>query len=124
MSMTMPPRSGTAQSSWAIGGDPSNMKKKKRYFTPNQIRDEIDRYIDKMRKCEDSAQAYEHKARQFKEAGDWIQAEFDEKQAEIYRKKAKRIKDVRLVHLKQKLAEMNTELLPGVISDKDRSVQA
>lgn len=101
-------------------------KIKKRFLTANQIRDEIDKYKEKAERLRQSAEAYELKAKELRKAGPSLEedAKCAEEQAKKNWASIKRIKESRLPKLKEKLAEWSTELLPGVIADGDRSIQA
>lgn len=100
-------------------------KPKKRYFTANQIRDEIDRYKTKAQKLMDSAAAYDLKADELYKINSWSEdASFAREQAKKLRRSAERINEKRLPYLSQKLAEFCTEVIPSIIPDGDRSVQA
>lgn len=100
-------------------------RQKKRYLTANQIRDDIDRYKKKALDLEVQATGMEQHAKRLSgtiravEECRWL-----EDQARKARRAANRIYKNRLPALKQKLAEWSTELLPGVITDGDRSIQA
>lgn len=100
-------------------------KRKKRYLTANQIMEEIEKYQAKALSLQQRAELAD------KVAKDLCQKEslyedgvLRSELAKQLRKSAARILDTRLPRLKQKLSEMNTRLLPGVIEDEDESVQA
>ena len=98
-------------------------KPKKRYQTCNEIRDEIERYQQKALRFVQQAEALELSAKELaKSALHGEAAAYNRTQAAKARRSAQRIHDKRLPLLKQKLAEWNTELLPGVITDGDRSI--
>lgn len=100
-------------------------RKKRRYFTANEIRDAIDLYKVKAQKFSESADAYDLKADELFRTNDPKLAEdagFAREIAKKRRRSANRIKDKKLPYLAQKLAEWSTDLLPGMGSD--RSVEA
>ena len=82
----------------------------KRYNTSQQIVREIDKAKEQFSKLIDQALVQENMGR--------------ESEAKSLRVKARQIKDNRLDMLKAKLAEFQTDLLPGVITDGDRSIPA
>lgn len=97
---------------------------KKRFLTANQIRDEIDAYKLKYQKFTDQAAALDMKADEMARQGfDSESINWNREQAKRVRATAARIKEVRLVKLKEKLAEWMTPQLPG-LDNGDRSVQA
>lgn len=96
-------------------------KTKKRYESISQIYDEIDRYKLKARKFQDAANALDVKADMIarSEHAD-LNAEligFTREQAAKHRRSAFRIENKKLIQLKQKLAEFQTQTLPGVVPD-------
>lgn len=99
-------------------------KPKARYFTANQIRDKIDQYKRRQRALMDSAAALEYRADLLiKHPLTAEDAVFAREQAKKKRRASARIEDKSLVKLKEKLAEFNTETIPGIIPGGDRSVQ-
>lgn len=101
-------------------------REKKRWMTANQIRDAIDEYKARAQNLMDTAATQDLKADRLYETQDPRLAEdasFAREQAKKMRRSAQRIYEIKLVKLKQRLAEWSTELLPGVISDGDRSIQ-
>lgn len=102
-------------------------KPRRRYYTANQIRDEIQRYKTKAQSLMDSAATLDVKADQLYKTNDPTLAEdasFAREQAKKRRHSAQRIFEKRIPYLKQKLAEWQTDTLPGIIKNGDRSVQA
>jgi L-lactate utilization protein LutB len=83
---------------------------KKRFTSAQQISAEIDKRKKEFNHLLDLAQVQEGLNRH--------------EDAKKLRVKARQIKDNQLDMLKEKLAEFNTELLPGVIKDGDRSIPA
>lgn len=100
---------------------------KRRYQTANQIRDDIDRFKRKAQKLMDSAAQLDKLADLMIENNPLdVNPEdiiYHREQAKKKRQSALRIEQRKLVHLKNKLAEFNTEILPG-IGINDRSIQA
>lgn len=100
-------------------------KEKKRYLTANQIREDIDKYKAKALRLVQQAEGLELHAKELdknplaKETAAWNRS-----QALKARKAAHRIHESKLKQLKEKLAEWQTDLLPGVLDKLDRSVQA
>lgn len=100
-------------------------KPKKRFLTANQIRDEIDAYKAKAIRLQQTAEALELASRELMKVPEMVEdAKFKMSQASKAHRASARIREVRLVKLKQKLSEFETQLLPGVIGDNDRSIQA
>lgn len=100
-------------------------KTRKRYLTANQIRDEIDKYKEKHRRFLEQAEGLELSADEFARTENGAEdAAYKREQAKKCRRSAQRIMEDRIPKLKQKLAEFATELLPGIITDGDRSIQA
>lgn len=99
-------------------------KPPKRYETANQIRDEIDACKERVRHKLAAAEAYDIEASNLFKAGHPYEedAAFKREQGKVLRRQAHRIETKRIPKLSEKLAEFNTELLPGVIPDGDRSV--
>lgn len=101
-------------------------KPKRRYYTANQIREEIDKYHAKIMKLEDLAKDYDRRAEELIALDDPLQSEaigFNRTRAEQVRRSVERILMKRLPHLAQKLAEFSTDVLPNC-GIEDRSVQA
>jgi hypothetical protein len=100
-------------------------KAKKRFQTPNQIRDEIDKFKDKALRFVQQAEGLELAAKELvKSPVTYEDGVFKREQAKKCRASARRIHEVKLRQLKEKLAEMNTNLIPGILDPMDRSVQA
>ena len=95
-----------------------------RYNTANDIRDKIDKYKAKAQKLMDSAAAMDLKATEFFKAGTEFaeDAAWHREQAKKKRKQAARIRDNTLETLKAKMAEFQTMIMPGIITDGDRSI--
>ena len=104
------------------------MKKrtKRRFNSTNQIRDEIDRWKAKAGAYNASADMLEIKAADlYKQGPEWTEeANYAKEMAKKKRASAGRIESRKLVKLKEKMAEFNTNLLPGIIADNERSVSA
>lgn len=86
------------------------MKKKRRYNTANDIRDDIERYNL------EQAEELEREVKRLVMRDDPKLAEligFKREQAKKLRKKSNRIMDKKMQHLKEKLAEWSTPPLPG-----------
>lgn len=98
---------------------------KKRYYTAQQIRADIDKWKAKARGLMDSAAALDLKADQFFKAGEEYKedAVWHREQAKKKRASALRIEHRKLVRLKEKLAEFYTKELPGMETE-DHSIQA
>lgn len=99
-------------------------KKVRRFDTSQQIEDEIDlarKHIDHKLAV---AQAYDIEADNLFKVGHPFSedAVFKREQAKVLRRQAYRIETKRIPKLREKLAEFKTELLPGVITDGDRSL--
>jgi hypothetical protein len=104
-------------------------KIKKRYRHAREINYAIDRYKLKAQKLRDSASALDMQADEMikpQNSGRWNreQITFNREQAKKKRQAAGRIEERTLSKLKEKLAEWQTDLLPGVITDGDRSIPA
>lgn len=102
-------------------------KPKRRFYTANQIRAEIDRYRVKADKLTGQAVIYDLKAGELVRLGDPNSAEeigFNREMAKKRRKSAARILDKKLPYLAQKLAEWQTDIMPGIITNGDRSVES
>jgi len=97
---------------------------KARYNTSNDIRDRIDLYKDKMQKLLNSAAALDMKAAEFFKAGPTFREDaiWHQEEAKKKRKQAGRIRDNTLGTLKSKMAEFQTEIMPDIITDGDRSI--
>ena len=103
--------------------DMNTKSKRKRYNHPNDIRDKIDKFRLKAQKLRDSAAALDNVADQFVKAGDSPeQVSFNREKAKKQRQAAGRIEDRTLAKLKEKLAEILTGLLPGIVDGCDRSI--
>lgn len=92
------------------------MKKKRRYNTANDIRDDIERYKRKAVQCLEQAEELEREVKRLVIRDDPKLAEligFKREQAKKLRKKSNRIMDKKMQHLKEKLAEWSTPPLPG-----------
>lgn len=98
------------------------MRVKKRYEHENQIRADIDRFKAKAQKLRDAASALDMRAdllvKNNGAGGFFGEISFARSQAEKKRKSAGRIETDRLVKLKQKLAEFQTEPIPGILPDR------
>lgn len=94
------------------------MKKrtKKRYNTANDIRDDIERYLAKMKRFQEIAEGLEVRADLMMRTGDNMveNSAYCRKQADKARRSAARIQEVKLKRLKEKLSEWMTPPLPGV----------
>jgi len=99
---------------------------KKRFLTAQQISREIDECKLKLQRLLDRASSYDLQADTLFKAGPGLKedAVYHREQAKKMRRSAFRIEKKRLPFLARKLAAFNTELLPGVIQDGDRSVSA
>jgi hypothetical protein len=103
------------------------MKKKtkpKRFLTAQSITREIDLYKLKLQRLLDRASSFDMQADDLFKSGLTEDATYHREQAKKMRRAAFRIEKKRLPFLARKLAAFNTELLPGVITDGDRSVSA
>lgn len=101
-------------------------KTKRRYESHTQIIDEIERYKVKMQRLLERSLLLESKAMLLvlQNDGRWNEdIALKRKEAAKLRRSAFRIENHKLPYLKQKLAEFNTELLPGT-GITDRSIQA
>lgn len=100
-------------------------KPKRRFYTANQIRDEIDAYKAKAIRLQQTAEALELASRELMKVPEMIEdAKYKLFQSKRARSASARITNDKLVKLKAKLAELTTDLLPEVIKDGDRSIQA
>lgn len=105
-----------------------NKKTARRYYTCNEIRDDIDKYKAKARKLLESADALEIKARQIISSSghnaQWVKERsgFNLSQADRKRRSARRIEEKTLVFLKNKLSEWMTPVMPGMPNENDRSI--
>ena len=114
-----------SQSSYINNPTMKRKAQKKRFNTAQAITREIDLYKDKAAKFLGRAEALDQEARGYIESGRNLQlAEDRQLEAKRYRKKVYNIEVHRLPFLARKLAAFQTELLPGVITDGDRSVSA
>lgn len=99
-------------------------KPKRRYYTAHEIRKDIARYQEKALKLQREAEAEEKIAAALYKKGP-LHAEltgFHAETAEKLRQSAARIYDKKLPRLKEKLAEFDTDLLPG-LGITDRSIE-
>ena len=95
---------------------------RKRYYTANQIRDDIDKWKAKAQKLRDAGAALDRKADMLFACGDVLlraDANYARETAEKRRASAGRIETRKLVKLKEKLAEFLTDPLPGTGAGKD-----
>ena len=103
--------------------DMNTKSKRKRYNHPNDIRDAIDRFRRKAQGLRDSAAALDAVADQFARDGNNPgMVSFNREEAKKKRQSAGRIEDRTLAKLKEKLAEILTGLLPGIVDGCDRSI--
>lgn len=97
-------------------------KPKKRYEHISQINDDIERYRKKAEKFRNSAEAQDIKADTIARSTDaHLNAEligFTRAQAAKARRSAFNIETKKMVKLKEKLAEFQTEPLPGIVPDR------
>lgn len=98
------------------------MKKRtrRRYETANQIRDDIDRFKAKQKRHMERAAALDLTADEWIKYGGNQSPEdisWNREQAKKCRRSAQRIETVKLVKLKQKLAEFQTATMTGIVSD-------
>lgn len=100
-------------------------KPKKRYETISQINDEIDRYKAKAKKLQERACALDIKADTIARSENAeLNAEligFTREQARKLRRTVFNIENKKMAELKEKLAEFQTQIFPGII--EDRSIQ-
>lgn len=99
---------------------------KKRYRSAQDITREIDLYKQKLQRLLDRASSFDLQADELFKAGPGLHedATYHREQAKKMRRSAFRIEKIRLPFLSQKLAEFQTELLPGVITDGDMSISS
>jgi len=97
-------------------------KPKRRYYTANQIRDDIDKWKAKAQKLKDAGHALDKKAEMLFATGENnTLGEFTRDQADRKRASAARIEERKLVRLKEKLSEFMTDPLVGTGVTKDIS---
>lgn len=96
-------------------------KPKKRYEHISQINDEIDRYRRKAKKLQEKAEALDIKADTIaRSTGAELNAEligFTRLHAAKLRRSVFNIENKKMVALKQKLAEFQTQIMPGIVAD-------
>lgn len=96
-------------------------KPKKRFESISQIHDEIDRYKRKAKKLQDTADALDIKADALARSENAeLNAEligFTRAQARKHRTTVFNIENKKMAKLKEKLAEFQTAIIPGVVPD-------
>jgi predicted nucleic acid-binding Zn-ribbon protein len=101
------------------------MKTKKRYFTRQEIVEDIKKAKARAKRLKVEADALDATADDLfkQDFRMWEDAKFTRAQAEKARNLASRVETVTLKHLGEKLSEWDTMALPG-LDDGDRSIQA
>lgn len=97
-------------------------KPKKRYENPQQIQEKIRDKRSEVKNHLINSDRLEHEADHMIRSGMPGAASLRRKEAQKRRKTAYRIENKTIPKLIQKLGELSTELLPGVITDGDRSI--